>query len=453
MDFRKLINIIEGASGYIAKDSKEAKDPRFSTGLTKDVKPGEIDRQAAKFGNEFPPPLLHSKAAKNSTPNKLMNLGLNEAEDPKALQKDIITTVRKTTDPKLLQKVYDTLVGSGLEERLASVLSQDVDAKKYIKQIAGIIINAEGTLEEKNEFVSNYSRGFIDTKKLTDGNPHRLSDVVTDEFALKVFMELAALKEQGVGPGEIAFGVMSPQIQWVGQKGGGGDIIVDGKKVEVKGRLSNGGRWFDARKAKRDEHEIQRAFAKVGFDLTSELKIKGLNVDTWISLRTDPRIKDKVKDLAKSIADSNFKFVNTNKLVSALESGDRRAIDIAWLDVGFDNYKTYSGFDGMMLLDVGGGDALQYFPDFKSMLGKIRVSTIYMWGPSTDAMPQVTLNVKAAGFSTPPAPDAKMDARPVDVKPDAKPAVNRTKRQPVNISAAKPKLKAGNTGVGRTKRK
>lgn len=79
MDFRKLIDIIEGASGYIAKNSKEAKDPRFSMGMTQDIKPGEIERQAKKFGNEFPPPLLHSKAAKNSTPNKLMNLGLNES--------------------------------------------------------------------------------------------------------------------------------------------------------------------------------------------------------------------------------------------------------------------------------------------------------------------------------------------------------------------------------------
>lgn len=79
MDFRKLINIIEGAAGYIAKNSKEAKDPRFSMSMTQDIKPGEIERQAKKFGNEFPPPLLHSKAAKNSTPNKLINLGLTES--------------------------------------------------------------------------------------------------------------------------------------------------------------------------------------------------------------------------------------------------------------------------------------------------------------------------------------------------------------------------------------
>lgn len=39
----------------------------------------DIKKQTKKFGNSFPPPLLHPSAAKNSTPNKLMNLGLKES--------------------------------------------------------------------------------------------------------------------------------------------------------------------------------------------------------------------------------------------------------------------------------------------------------------------------------------------------------------------------------------
>ena len=53
---------------------------------TKDVKPGETQRQAAKFGNKIgkdgKPPLLHKKAAKNSDPNTLMNLGISEDYNP-----------------------------------------------------------------------------------------------------------------------------------------------------------------------------------------------------------------------------------------------------------------------------------------------------------------------------------------------------------------------------------
>lgn len=50
---------------------------------TADVGPDEVKKQAAKWGfkvnKDGYPPLLHSKAAKNSTPNKLYNLGLAES--------------------------------------------------------------------------------------------------------------------------------------------------------------------------------------------------------------------------------------------------------------------------------------------------------------------------------------------------------------------------------------
>jgi hypothetical protein len=76
----KIKELFETAAvGYIAKNKKEANDPRYSMSITQDIKPGEVERQAKKFGNKFPPPIMHSKAAKNSTPNKLMNLGLSES--------------------------------------------------------------------------------------------------------------------------------------------------------------------------------------------------------------------------------------------------------------------------------------------------------------------------------------------------------------------------------------
>lgn len=77
----KRVNEEAAGVGVVAKNAKQAKDPRYSMSITKDVRPGEVKRQAAKFGNTIDsngqPPLLHKSAAKNSTPNKLMNLGLN----------------------------------------------------------------------------------------------------------------------------------------------------------------------------------------------------------------------------------------------------------------------------------------------------------------------------------------------------------------------------------------
>ena len=48
---------------------------------TADVGPNEVKKQAAKFGNKVDrdgkPPLVNKKAFKNTTPNKLWNLGIS----------------------------------------------------------------------------------------------------------------------------------------------------------------------------------------------------------------------------------------------------------------------------------------------------------------------------------------------------------------------------------------
>jgi len=72
LDYYTLLAQIEEAGvGIITKQN-----------TTPDVKPGETQRQAKKLGMTLDkknrPPLLHKKAVKNSSPNTLFNLGLNE---------------------------------------------------------------------------------------------------------------------------------------------------------------------------------------------------------------------------------------------------------------------------------------------------------------------------------------------------------------------------------------
>jgi len=67
------------------KKKRVAEDGKIVKGVntTVDVKTGETKRQAAKFGNKVnsknEPPLLHSKAKKNTNPHVLSNLGLAES--------------------------------------------------------------------------------------------------------------------------------------------------------------------------------------------------------------------------------------------------------------------------------------------------------------------------------------------------------------------------------------
>jgi len=76
-------NITNEAGGYIPVNDKEARDPRFKTAITVDIKPGEVQRQAKKMGfttdRAGVPPLLHKSAAKNTSANKAYNLGLTES--------------------------------------------------------------------------------------------------------------------------------------------------------------------------------------------------------------------------------------------------------------------------------------------------------------------------------------------------------------------------------------
>lgn len=436
----KIKDLLE-AVGYIAKNSKEASDPRYSMSITKDVRPGETSRQAKKFGNSVPPPVINSKAAKNSTPNKLMNLGLSEAADPKTLKKDIIATVKHTDDANLLQKVLDTLHSNGLDTRLLDVLAKNNDTKKYMETVASMVLSIPGTVEDKNRFVENFSKGFVDTKKLLDGKYHTLNDIIPDPFAYKVFLRLSTLKERGVGPGEIALGILSPQIKWVGQSGGGGDINVNGTKVEVKGKIDSGGRWVDPGKSNRDIVAISTAFQKAGITLPNYY-----NVDRWVQDRETIEDKKVIRQLATVIADSNFKFTNTSKLIHALESKDASTIKDEFLSAGFDNYKASSKFDGILLLDVSGGNVAQYFNSYAEAKGKVRYSTVYLYAPATDSMPKVELKVTGTDVKKAAKGDAaKAGTAPAEITPSEK-------RKPTSITANNPRGKEVPKGAGRKER-
>ena len=77
----KIRDIVE-AVGYIPKNKKEANDPRYSMAITQDVGPGQDKKETAKLfpmNKDGKPKSLNNKAAKNSNPNTLFNLGLAES--------------------------------------------------------------------------------------------------------------------------------------------------------------------------------------------------------------------------------------------------------------------------------------------------------------------------------------------------------------------------------------
>lgn len=117
---------------------------------TVDVKPGETRRQAAKFGNKLnnknEPPLLHSKARKNSTPHVLSNLGLTESF---AIDRDRW----KDTLPELLSTIQDKMedidsasIDFELEKPQAEKLEKDYRALHAIERV---ILNHQRAIERQ----------------------------------------------------------------------------------------------------------------------------------------------------------------------------------------------------------------------------------------------------------------------------------------------------------------
>ena len=306
------------------------------------------------------------------------------------LKQKVITGVKQTDDEKLLQKLLQVLHSTDLHGQMVTALSTDNDAKIMIEKIAKIILETEGTLEEKYDFIEQYPKGFINIKEAFDGEKRIYDQVVKPGFPRRVFGNLVVDSEMGVGPGELALSVMSPGISFVGKIGGGGDLAVKGVgRVEVKTSLVKGGRWHNERKAKYNMPAIKDALeAATGEVLPNVIDTKKW-VDIWRPKIAQGSMPKSLKKICGIMANSMFTYVDNSQYATALEKGTWEQIRSAILNVGFENYKAYSNFVGILLID-NPTETLCYFKDYASMEGHIHVGTAYVYTVSAQsAMPQV----------------------------------------------------------------
>jgi hypothetical protein len=341
---------------------------------------------------------------------KLINI-VSEAPDP--LKKEIINTVRSIDDETLLYKVLNTLKAGNIEERIASVIGHDADAKAFLERITEIIVKIPAPVEEKNAFLDQYSKGIINTKLLLGGKANNFLQLVGgNNFAKELFKILSTtLVSQGVGPGEVALAVLSPEIKWSGRAVGGGDVQIGKLAVEVKTSVSSGGRWINARKARMNMAGIEQAIVDAEIETLKKVyKQKNpmpmglparLNPEYWVT-KVRPQIDPKfLEDCVEHMANGLFNHVDNSQYQTALYNGSAAEIKEAILAVGFENYKAYSHFDGILMMDVG-SETARYFKDYDSMAGSIKSDTPYIYAPEAEGMPKVSL-MPVEGVSATPA--------------------------------------------------
>jgi hypothetical protein len=329
---------------------------------------------------------------------------INLLNEDASLKKTIVDLVKNTNEEPVLQRVLKVLKSGNIEDRVAKVLSQDADASKFTQKIAEFINNIDAPIEEKDDFLKRYSKGIVDTKGLLSGSPKTFGDFLGhNDFVVELFKIMSInLVSQGVGPGEVALAVLSPNISWSGRVKGGGDVQIDGKAVEVKTSVSSGGRWVNARKANMDMSGIKKAIAEA--EQAALIKLTGdkstplrempdrLSLNAWVD-EIRPHIgQDKALLAActKVMADGLFKHTNNKAYQQALMQGGQQDILMALMKVGYDNYKACSDFEGILLMDMK-NETAQYFTEFDQMKGRIKIDSAYLYAPESEAMPKVKI--------------------------------------------------------------
>lgn len=323
---------------------------------------------------------------------------LVEAQSP--IKQEIVTQVKQTDDIKILQRVLNVLKAGNLDERIGAVLSKDPDAANFIDTVADVILKINAPVEQKDAFLNRFPKGIINTSLLTDGNLHSYLDIVNgDDFARKVLSALAShrtLIPQGVGPGEIALAILSPNIKWSGRIKGGGDIIIGKTAIEVKTTLESGGRWVNARKADQDMASIKNAIVDAFRQINTNPPVipPRLNPNIWVD-QIRPRLvlarkPNVLKQCVAIMAKGLFAHTNTKEYEAALINGDVADISAAILKTGFYNYKAYSNFDGILLIN-NNNESVQYFRNFEDMEGLIKADIPYLMAPESEGMPKVDL--------------------------------------------------------------
>jgi len=355
----------------------------------------------------------------------------------KELRDEIVSMLKTEDDRSMLDKIYTALNESGLVDRIVNILGKDEDAKSKLQIFAGIILQTPGTYAEKDGFLKQFPKGFIDTKALTNSNAYKsYADWFTgDAFATRVFEQLYTFTPQGIGPGEYALAIMSPKIQFAGRSSTiHGDLVINGVATEVKAKNVAGGRFFDGRKARMDQAAVRAAFLE--YDIIYN---KGMSSGMWANDIRPQLEKADIKYLVDKIIAGAFAFVKgaeVSKLKKALSTGDNAQIQHEWGMLSFTNYKRMSGFDAMLLLDSPKQSSL-YFTKIEDVSSLIKSGSPYVMGPEQQVHPQMSFTGSASGDSLntgvgPSSPDLK---------------ISKSKKAGPKGKAPKGKLKASGGGV------
>ena len=245
---------------------------------------------------------MHPTLAKKVNLNEVYSGGIADTK------KDVITKIDSLPDDdeqtsKIVSYIEQLLNDMGVGGRLASILKgleeiDDVTVNATIRKIAKIVASIEMTPLERAQLFSMWQKDtLVDISSLTTPGEYNFKSVFkgygTEEYMTELVDDLADVSGYGIGAGEFLFAVLSKRISGIGSGKGVGDLIVDGKHVEVKTKTAKNARFVDYHVKPDDNWQSKtKAFYTefADIDIVANSPATGINTGDLMACLRDPKL-------------------------------------------------------------------------------------------------------------------------------------------------------------------
>jgi hypothetical protein len=281
---------------FPASDLKKQMDAYFAIPDPQMLK--DFRKRRAEAGDDVClRPILRNYIQMKLHPKLHSAINLNESKDDLIAKIDALPDDEGTK--KLVNYIEQLIDDMGVGGKIQSLSNElevidDIDVKKAINQIAKIIASIEMSPQERAQL-------FVDWKadKLVNVDALLSTSTVSLETIFKGYGEkgeshvtelvddLNQVVQYGIGPGEFALSVLSQRIEGIGASSGAdddgpegkGDLLIDGKPIELKTTRKNSARFNDRQVTASDSYKsLVTAFFNKYDAKFKELEEQGLQV-------------------------------------------------------------------------------------------------------------------------------------------------------------------------------
>lgn len=342
-------------------------------------------------------------------------------EDVLSLKQELVDKINSLPDDEKTAKLIDEIeamlgdikVGGRLEavvSRLQTI--EDTDLKKEINKIAKIVATINMGAKRREKLFADWGAGkLVNVDSLTKVGTHTFSQVFpgygTDDVMTELVNDLMKISGYGIGEGEVCLSALSTSIVGQGATVGKGDLIIDGKNVEVKTRGSNPARMKDR------EVTISPSYAKDAKTFMSKYAVtikelqdkdpnftpsaSGLNLgqlSTLLQFANNQEMNLDVENILKEL----FPAINFHgKIVQNMISNPSMALQL-YAVANVENYlqikRSGGSLDGILFIDrkKANFDYIQSSSQLKGTGRRLHQSSAYpiaIKDPAQDPYPQI----------------------------------------------------------------